>query len=546
MSAAAPTPVFDATTGPSTVSPGNGDRKRAVVVGAGPGGLANAMLLAKMGLDVTVLERRDRVGGRTSAITPDVSLRDGRTERFTFDTGPTFFLYPRVLSEIFAHCGYDLMAECPMTRLDPQYRLQFGQGGLLDCTPNLAEMEHQIERLSPRDVGAFSRYVKDNRRKLEAFRPILESPFSSIFDLARPDIMKAAPLVRMWKSLGDELQSYFTDPRLVIAFAFQSKYLGMSPFRCPSLFSILSFLEYEHGVWHPTGGCTQVMTRMAEICREMGVRVLTDHEVEDVELSGRRVVAYRTGHGVFPADVSVINADFAHFMSERVPEASRRRWTDTKLEKSKYSCSTYMLYLAVEGTYDVPHHTIYISGDYNRNLREIEDEQVLTWSDPSVYVQNPAGTDPTLAPEGHSGLYVLVPTPNCQSETDWSAEAPKFRRLALQQLRKIGYPADLENRILWEKQITPNDWRDDYHVYRGATFNLAHGLDQMLHLRPHNRFEDLDGVYLVGGGTHPGSGLPVIFESARISAKLIAEDLGLDGAARPTLRTRLLSALAGS
>ena len=528
-----------------SVGPSSGERKRAVIVGAGPGGLANAMLLAKQGLDVTVLERRDRVGGRTSAITADVTLRDGGEAPFRFDTGPTFFLYPRVLSEIFEFCGYDLMAECPMTRLDPQYRLQFGQGGKLDCTPDIAEMERQIEAIAPRDVGAFTKYIKHNRRKLAAFRPILETPFSSIFDLARPDIMKAAPLVKMWKSLGDELQDYFQDPRLVIAFAFQAKYLGMSPFRCPSLFSILSFLEYEHGVWHPEGGCSAVMERMADIARDMGVRILCGHEVQDVEFAGRRAVAYRTAQGVFPSDVSVLNADFAHFMQQRIPDDRRRRWNDAKLERSKYSCSTFMLYLAVEGEYDVPHHTIYISSDYNRNLREIEDEQVLTYRDPSIYVQNPRATDPTLAPPGHTGLYVLVPTPNCQSAADWAAEAPKFRALALKQMAKIGYH-DIESRILWEKQITPQDWRDDYHVFRGATFNLAHGLDQMLHLRPHNRFEDLDGVYLVGGGTHPGSGLPVIFESARITAKLIADDLGLSTSPKPSLKTRMLSALSGA
>ena len=530
-----------------------GRSQRVVIVGAGPGGLAAAMLLANQGHEVTLIERRDRVGGRTSSITPDVPLADGRRETFTFDTGPTFFLYPRVLADVFRECGYDLMAECPMTRLDPQYRLQFGQGGLLDCTPDIAEMERQIETLAPRDLGAFSRYMRDNRKKLAAFRPILESPFDSIFDLARPDIMKAAPLVRAWKSLGDELGDYFSDPRLVIAFAFQSKYLGMSPFRCPSLFSILSFLEYEHGVWHPTGGCNAVMTRMAQLAEQMGVRILTGHEVKDIEFAGRRIVAFRTesedgSQRSIPADVSVLNADFAHFASKLIPEQRRRRWTDRRLEKSKYSCSTFMLYLAVEGRYDVPHHTIYISSDYNRNLREIEQSQTLTWSDPSIYVQNPCPTDPTLAPEGHSGLYVLVPTPNCQSETDWAAEAPRFRRLALEQMQKMGYPAadELESRLLWERQITPQDWRDEYHIYRGATFNLAHGLDQMLHLRPHNRFEDLDGVYLVGGGTHPGSGLPVIFESARITARLIAEDHGLGVGPKPTLKTRLLSALSGN
>ena len=514
--------------------------KRAVIVGAGPGGLANAMLLAKMGLDVTVLEKRDRVGGRTSAITPDTPHG-----RFTFDTGPTFFLYPRVLSEIFEAVGRDLMAECPMTRLDPQYRLTFGAGGRLDCTPDIEEMERQVAALSPRDAGAFRRYMKDNRKKLERFRPILENPFASPFDLVNREVMKAGPLVKPWKSLGKELASYFSDPRLQIAFAFQSKYLGMSPFRCPSLFSILAFLEYEYGVWHPTGGCNAVMTRMQSIAEEMGVQFRLGEPVEEIETAGRKVVAYRTGQGVYPCDLSVINADFAHFMTQKVPAASRRRWSDRKIEKSKYSCSTFMLYLGVRGTYDLPHHWIHISKDYERNLHDIEDAHRLTDMDPSVYVQNAGVTDDTLAPEGFSTLYVLVPVTHLHGNVDWSEEQDRFRRVALDQLKALGLD-DLEERIVYEKCLTPVDWRDDYNVYRGATFNLAHNLGQMLHMRPHNRFEDLEDVYLVGGGTHPGSGLPVIFESSRIAARLIAEDHGYDVPSEPTRNTRAMAALAGA
>lgn len=220
--------------------------KKVIVIGAGPGGLAASMQLAKAGVDVTVLESMDRVGGRSSAI---------EAEGFRFDTGPTFFLYPRVLSEIFASVGRDLFQDVPMHRLDPQYRITFGTGGQLDCTPDIERMEQQIAKISPEDAGALRRYMDDNRVKLKRFRPILESPFNSPLDLLKPSLLAAASKVKPWKSLGQELESYFKDPRMVLAFSFQAKYLGMSPFKCPSLFSILSFLEYEHGVFHPYGGC---------------------------------------------------------------------------------------------------------------------------------------------------------------------------------------------------------------------------------------------------------------------------------------------------
>lgn len=488
-----------------------------MVVGAGPGGLAAAMQLARGGCEVTVLERRDRAGGRTSTIE-----RDG----FRFDNGPTFFLYPRVLEEIFRSCGYELTDEVPMCRLDPQYRLTFAQGGQLDCTPDVEKMERQIAKFSPADVGGLRRYLKDNRRKLERFRPILESAFHSPLDLLRPSVLSAAADLHPLRSLSKELERYFRDPRLVIAFAFQAKYLGMSPFQCPSLFSILSFLEYEHGVFHPLGGCGRVSERMAELAESLGVTIRLNEPVQSVEMVGRRVTALHTDRDKYVGDAFVVNADFADWMTRTIPDEHRRRWRDAAIERKKFSCSTFMLYLGIEGFYsDLPHHSIHISGDYSRNLTEIEQTHRLS-EDPSFYVQNACRTDPSLAPPGHSTLYILVPVTHQHPNVDWNHEADRYRELVLDRLSAIGL-SDLRPRIRHEHRITPADWQRDYRLYRGATFNLSHNLGQMLHRRPHNRFEDLGGVYLVGGGTHPGSGLPVIYESSRISSRLVLADLGL-------------------
>jgi phytoene desaturase len=239
-------------------------RDRVTVVGAGPGGLAAAILLAGAGLKVTVLERLSRVGGRTSAFEED---------GFRFDLGPTFFLYPQVLEEIFDSVGYDLRREVDLVRLDPQYKLVFGSGGDLLASPDIAELDRQVTALSPEDRGAVQRFLDDNRDKFERFRPCIESPFLSWKDVLSPRVMRLLPSIRPWRSLDGELASYFRDPRVRLAFSFQSKYLGMSPFQCPSLFSILSFLEYEFGVFHPIGGCGAVTEAMARVARELGVDI---------------------------------------------------------------------------------------------------------------------------------------------------------------------------------------------------------------------------------------------------------------------------------
>lgn len=488
--------------------------KNITIIGAGPGGLACAMMLAKSGVSVKIIERLPHVGGRTSTM----PLGDYR-----FDLGPTFFLYPRVLEEIFRFVGKDLHSEIEMVRLDPQYHIVFGGGGDLQATPDLQQMAKEVAKISPSDSLNVQRFIDDNRDKLTQFRYCLEKPFNGIKDLFDLKLMGMLPIVRPWLSLDQELKRYFTDPRIRLAFSFQSKYLGMSPYNCPSLFSILSYLEYDYGVFHPIGGCGAVSEAMARVARELGVEICLEEEVEEILFQGRKATGVRTNKGTHSCDAMVINADFARAMSRLVPDHLRRRWTDKKLAKKKYSCSTFMLYLGVEGTYDeIAHHTIYIAKEYEKNLAEIEKSHTLS-KDPSFYVQNACVTDSSLAPAGHSALYVLAPVTHQHANIDWEVEKQSFRQVVLKQLEKIGI-RDIEQRIRVEKMVTPADWENQYEIYRGATFNLAHNLTQMLHMRPRNRFEDLQDVYLVGGGTHPGSGLPVIYESARITSKLLLDD----------------------
>jgi phytoene desaturase len=470
-------------------------------------------------LKVTIFERLPRVGGRTSAIEQD---------GFRFDLGPTFFLYPKILKSIYAAVGRDLADEVELRRLDPQYRLVFGEGGELVATPSVERMEQAIARLSPLDAGNLRRFLADNRHKLASFEPFLQSAFLGWRDLLRWQVLKVLPQLRPWSSLDQELSRYFRDPRVRLAFSFQAKYLGMSPFSCPSLFSILSFLEYEHGVYHPVGGCAAVMESMATVALDLGVELRLGEPVEEIILSNGRARGVRTQRGALEADAVVVNADFAQAMTRLLPDHARRRWTDRAIAGKQYSCSTFMMYLGIEGRFDhIHHHTIYIAKDYARNLREIEYDHVLS-NDPSFYVQNACATDPSLAPAGHSTLYVLAPVTHVHPNVDWRVETSRFRRRMLRQIERIGL-ADVERRIRFERIVTPQDWQIGYEIYRGATFSLAHTLRQMLHLRPRNRFEDIPGMYLVGGGTHPGSGLPVIFESARITSRLVLEDLDLGG-----------------
>ena len=496
-------------------------RPRVAIIGAGPGGLAAAMLLAAQGARVTIHEKDAVVGGRTRTLTTEQGYR--------FDLGPTFFLYPRILSEIFSSCGASLEEEVKLTRLDPLYRLVFEGSATIDATPNLDAMEAAIRRLAPGDERGLRPFMEENRRKLAAFRPVLENPFASPTRFMSPGVLKSLPLMRPHRTVDEDLSRYFQDPRVRLAFSFQTKYLGMSPFRCPSLFTILSFLEYEHGVFHPEGGCGAVSDAMGRVAERLGVDIRLNSPVDQVAFKGRRAVGVDAGGIHHAADAVVVNADFAHAVPKLIPDALRKQWPDKRINAARFSCSTFMLYLGIEGTLpDVAHHTVLLSEDYRRNIQQIETGEIPDV--PSLYMHNPSVTDPSMAPPGHSSLYVLVPVPNMRDAEahgfDWEKEAQRYRRLALDRLKLLGVH-DIESRIRYERMVTPREWRDEYAVGFGATFNLSHDLGQMLCFRPRNRFSDLQSLYLVGGGTHPGSGLPVIYEGARITTGLLARDLGL-------------------
>ncbi|MGP1347002.1 MAG: phytoene desaturase family protein [Phycisphaerales bacterium] len=509
------------------------------VVGAGPGGLGAAMLLAASGARVTVYEREPAVGGRTARITLGGA--------YHFDRGPTFFLMPYVLEEIFASTGRRLSDYATLKRLDPMYRLIVGKPGAadrapgggagrdegawtIDATQDIAAMCRRIGAIHPRDGGAFDRFIRDNRAKLKAAEPILRRPIRSPLDLVRPDGVKAGLHIKPHLSVHGLLCKYFEHPAVRLAVSFQSKYLGMSPYDCPSLFTILPLIEYEYGIWHPIGGCNALMHAMSSVVEELGGEIRTGCPVEALSFEGRRATGVVVDGVRHAHDHVLINADATWALKKLVPDALRRRitgWqTERGIDERRYSCSTAMLYLGIDGRVDLPHHTIYVSSRYQENLAEISRDGGLS-DDPSVYVCNPVVTDPSMAPHGKSALYVLMPTPNLRvGGVDWKGESARARTLMLEQLERRFGIRDIGSRIEHEMMLTPDDWAG-MNINHGATFNLAHNLGQMLHKRPRHEATGLESLWFVGGGTHPGSGLPVIFLSSQIAARMICERAGL-------------------
>ncbi|QAS51225.1 phytoene desaturase [Halobacillus litoralis] len=487
--------------------------KKIAIIGAGPGGLASAMILASNGYDVHVYEKQPYVGGRNGHFT----IGD-----YTFDIGPTFLSMPQIMEEIFEMSGRNAHDYMDLKELSPMYELQF-DGVRIPMYRDRKKMLTTITEHFPGNELGYERFMEDTGEKMEALMPLLQTRHHRLTDYLSKRALKALPKLSIGKSVYDVLSDYFTDEKLKIAFTFQAKYLGMSPWECPGAFSILSYMEHEWGVFHPIGGVNRLSKAMAAVTRESGGNIHLENGVKRIAVEGKKITGLELESGEHVrADEYIINADFAEAMNHLVDDGVLKSHSKAKLEKKKYSCSTFMIYVGLDKKYDMPHHTILFADDYQKNVNEMTKDLVLS-DEPSIYIHNASVTDPTLAPEGHSAVYILAPVPNNYSEIDWDEKQETFKKLIYDEIEeKTGF-TDIRNHVVEEKILTPKQWQSDHFVHKGATFSMGHQLSQMMYFRPHNRFQELEHCWLVGGGTHPGSGLPTILESARITTSWIRE-----------------------
>ena len=474
------------------------------------------MLLANRGFKVTLLEKDGTVGGRNAAI---------RQGGYTFDTGPTFLMMKFILDEVFEEAGRAVDDYLQFTKLEPMYRLQF-EDLRMEPTTDGEAMLAQLEEKFPGSREGYERFMAREKQRFDAMYPCLQKDYSSLLEYLSLDLLKALPHLSLGRSLLDILGKYFSEEKLQLSFTFQAKYLGMSAWECPGAFAILPYVEHAHGIYHVTGGLSMISDAMAKVAEEKGVNIRLNTPVKELLLNGREVCGVELENGErILADEVVINADFAYAMNHLVPKGVLKKYSPEGIEKREFSCSTFMLYLGLDKVYDLPHHTIFFASDYKGNIADIFQHKRLS-QDISFYVRNASITDPTLAPAGHSAIYVLVPVPNNSSGIDWGKEQAAFRDLVIQSMEQRACMSGLSEHIREEIVYTPDTWQAS-GIHLGATFNLSHCLSQMLYFRPHNKFEELDHCYLVGGGTHPGSGLPTIYESGRIAANLICRAYGV-------------------
>lgn len=494
------------TEAPPRVAAATDLRPHAVVIGSGFGGLAAAIRLGARGFRVTVLERLDQPGGRARVF---------RQDGFTFDAGPTIVTAPFLLEELWSLAGRRLADDVTLVACDPFYRIRFDDGTVFACSGDAAAMRAEVARLSPADVAGYERFMRLSEETCRiGFEQLGAAPFGRLADMLRvlPDLLR----LRAWQSVYATVARHVRDPRLRIALSFHPLLIGGNPFAASSVYCLIAALERRWGVHYAMGGTGALVRGLADLIRRQGGCVRLGAEVAAITVRDGRVTGVRLADGeTIAARIVVSNADSAYTYGTLLPAQDRRRWTDPRLARARYSMGLFVWYFGTRRRYEhVGHHTILLGPRYRELLADIFTRKRLA-PDVSIYLHRPTATDPALAPPGCDAFYALAPVPNLDSGTDWAAAAEPFRKTIERRLAATVLPG-LDRAIVTSRVLTPRDFASDYLAPRGAGFGLEPVLTQSAWFRPHNASEEVAGLYLVGAGTHPGAGLPGVLCSAKV------------------------------
>lgn len=484
-----------------------------IVIGSGFGGLAAAVRLAAKGHDVIILERRDQLGGRAYVY---------EVNGFKFDGGPTVITAPFMFDDLFAAAGRRREDYVQFVPCDPYYRVFDHTGRAFDYNGDEAFILDQISKWNPDDREGYQRFMGTTKAIFEkGFLELADKPFLKFTDMLRvaPDLIRMQSYLSVYRYVSQ----YVKDDFLRRVFSFHPLLIGGNPFDAPSIYAMIHYLEREWGIHYAMGGTGAIVQALGRLFEELGGRIRLNADVREILVNGRKVTGARLLDGtVIEADQIVSNADVAYTYRTLIPSQYRRRNTDRRIERMKYSMSLFVIYFGTRRRYidtGLAHHNIILGERYKDLLSDIFDKKQLA-DDFSLYLHMPTLTDPSIAPEGCEAFYVLSPVPHLGSGVDWTKAAQPYRN-AIMQFLEDNYLPELQANIIAEHRIDPLHFQGTLNSYLGAAFSVQPILTQSAWFRPHNRSEDFDNLYFVGAGTHPGAGLPGVLSSAIIVENLI-------------------------
>jgi phytoene desaturase len=490
----------------------NIEPRRAVVIGAGFGGLALAIRLQASGIQTTLLEKRDKPGGRAYVY---------QTQGFVFDAGPTVITDPSCIEELFAAAGKRMADYVEMLPVAPFYRLCWEDGSHFDYANDQEALDRQIHARNPADVEGYRRFLAYSKAVFaEGYLKLGAVPFLSFRDMiaAGPQLAR----LQAWRSVYGMVARFIQDEQLRQAFSFHSLLVGGNPFATSSIYTLIHALEREWGVWFPRGGTGALVRALVRLFEDIGGRIELNAAVARIDVDGGLASGVRLEDGrLFAADAVASNADVVHTYAKLLGQHPRGASQGAALAKKKFSNSLFVLYFGLDQHHSqLRHHTVCFGPRYRELIRDIFKGQTLA-EDFSLYLHAPCVTDPSLAPPGCGSHYVLAPVPHLgNAPIDWDTEGPKYRDRIFDYLERRYMPG-LRSQLVTSRIFTPLDFRDQLNAHLGSAFSLEPLLTQSAWFRPHNRDAELANLYLVGAGTHPGAGVPGVIGSAKATAGLM-------------------------
>ncbi len=488
---------------------------KVIVIGSGFGGLATAIRLQAKGYQVILMEKQAKLGGRAYQL---------QKKGYTFDMGPSLITAPEIIERVFETAGKSMSDYLELTRLEPAYRIYFHDKTFIDYTGDAEQMKSQMQKFNKKDAENYDRFMEQSRLFYEAVitEGLGSEPFDNLNSMIRflPRALKLKALLPVYSYV----KKYFSDFRHRFTFSFHPLFIGGNPFRTPSIYLMIPYLEKEGGVWFTKGGMYSVVQAFEKVFTELGGTIMTSTAADEIITKDGKAIGVRAKNQIFQADLIVSNADLAHTYKDLIKEEARKKYTNRHVKNMDYSMSAFLLYLGVKKQYpELKHHTLILSERYHGLVDDIFDNKVIP-DDQSMYLHVPTKTDPGMAPAGKENMYVLVPVANLQAGINWAEKKESYAKHILDFLENQFGLTDLQKNLEVMEIFTPQDFADNQNAYLGSAWGVEPRLLQSAYFRPHNKSEDIDNLYFVGASTHPGAGVPGVLLTAEATEQAILKD----------------------
>lgn len=490
--------------------------KTAIIIGSGFGALSLAIRLQARGIKTTIFEKNAMAGGHAYQF---------KEKGYTFDMGPSLITEPDIIRSVFKSAGKKMEDYIDIVKLDPYYRIYFHDKTYIDYNGDVKAMQDQIAKFNKDDAKNYPKFLKYSSKLYKAVITdgLGSKPFITAWDFI--SFIPRALVLRGVLPAYFVTARYFKDFRTRFVFSFHTLFIGGNPFRAPSLFLMLPYLEKEQGVWFSKGGMYSLVEAFVKVFLEIGGEIHYNCEVSKIITKDKKAVGVEVNGKTYNADIIVSNAHFAHTYMDLIDQKERKIFTDKKIKNKNYSMSCFLIYIGVKKQYkEIFHHTLILSERYKPLITDIFDKKILA-EDFSIYLHAPTRTDSSMAPEGCESMYVLIPVPNLKANVDWKVESATYTKKVLDFLENDFGLKDLQENIEVLRTFSPEDFKNQRNNFLGAPWSLEPSLFQIANFRPHNKSEEFKNLYLVGVSTHPGGGVPGVLLTAETTEKLIIKDL---------------------